>query len=75
MIEEIMAAEPVEANEHLFPLHPVPGWAHEIIKLMSEEHCQMMKPKPGEYKGGPRGTPSSIRSYTKGVKLRCCSDA
>ena len=31
-IEEIMAAELVEANEHLFSLHPVPEWArdHEV---------------------------------------------
>ena len=27
IIEEIMAADPVEPNEHLFPLHPVPEWA------------------------------------------------
>ena len=36
LIEEIMAAEPVEANEHLFPLHPVPEWTQEIMKFMSE---------------------------------------
>jgi hypothetical protein len=36
LIEEIMAAEPVEINEHLFPLHPVPEWAEEIMKFMSE---------------------------------------
>ena len=36
LIEEIMAVEPVEANEHIFPLHPVPKWAEEIMKFMSE---------------------------------------
>jgi transposase InsO family protein len=36
LIEEIMAAEPVEVDEHLFPLHPVPEWAEEIMKFMSE---------------------------------------
>ena len=36
LIEEIMAAEPVELDEHLFPLHPVPEWAEEIMKFMSE---------------------------------------
>ena len=36
LIEEIMAAEPVETYEHLFPLHPVPKWAEEIMKFMSE---------------------------------------
>ena len=35
LIEKIMAAEPVETNEHLFPLHPVPEWAEEIMKFMS----------------------------------------
>ena len=36
LIEEIMAAEPVEVDEHLFPLHPVPEWAEEIMRFMSE---------------------------------------
>jgi ribonuclease HI len=34
LIEEIMAAAPVEVDEHLFPLHPVPEWAEEIMKRL-----------------------------------------
>ena len=36
LIEEIMATEPVEANEHVFPLHLVLEWAQEIMKFMSK---------------------------------------
>ena len=36
LIQEIMAAEPAEANEHLFPLHLVPEWAQEIMSFMSD---------------------------------------
>ena len=30
-----MAADPVEPNEHLFPLHPVPEWAQQIMNFMT----------------------------------------
>ena len=36
LIEEIMAVDPVEPNEHLFPLHPVPEWAQQIMNFMSD---------------------------------------
>ena len=31
-----MAADPVEPNDHLFPLHPVPKWAQQIMNFMSD---------------------------------------
>jgi hypothetical protein len=34
--EEIMAAEPMEVDEKLFPLHPVPEWAEQIMKFITE---------------------------------------
>ena len=37
IIEEIMAVDPVEPNEHLFPLHPVPEWAQQIMSFMSDD--------------------------------------
>jgi len=36
IMEEIMVAEPMEVDEELFPLHPVPEWAEQIMKFITE---------------------------------------
>ena len=36
IMEEIMVAEPMEVDKELFPLHPVPEWAEQIMKFITE---------------------------------------
>ena len=36
IMKEIMATEPMEIDERLFPLHPVPEWAEQIMNFIAD---------------------------------------